>query len=126
MPLWQCTSSARVAGQLAEFFIFGVSARDVVYMSLAVFTSPSTPERGARMDEWLGAGGSGWCHVRLPPIHPESFDVEVRPISHGRPDRLRTALPILTPTIGRTRSGTTPPRAGLRRCACSTGPLVRG
>ena len=47
-------------------------------MALAVFTSPSTPERGARMDEWLGAGGSGWCHVRLPPIHPESFDVEVR------------------------------------------------
>mmetsp|Transcript_48705 Transcript_48705/g.156636 ORF Transcript_48705/g.156636 Transcript_48705/m.156636 type:complete len:341 (-) Transcript_48705:188-1210(-) len=53
-------------------------------MSLAVFTSPSTPERGARMDEWLGAGGSGWCHVRLPPIHPESFDVEWNDAAEGR------------------------------------------
>jgi hypothetical protein len=49
---------------------------------LAVFTSPSTPARGARLNEWLGQSSS-WCHVRLPLTRPEDLRVVWNDRSEG-------------------------------------------
>mmetsp|Transcript_48464 Transcript_48464/g.135392 ORF Transcript_48464/g.135392 Transcript_48464/m.135392 type:complete len:387 (+) Transcript_48464:62-1222(+) len=43
--------------------------------AIPVFYTISTPRRALPFRRWLDAGGSAWCHIRLPTLHPEDFKV---------------------------------------------------
>ena len=74
---------------------------------LAVFYSPSTPERGASVKRFLSAAPDGWCAVELDTVHAADLELDWNG-TLGAPLYLRDKA------VRETHFALTPPRRAAR------------